>query len=136
MTTARLLICDDVDDIRLLMRVAFENDGGFEVVGEASNGDEGIEAARTLQPDAVLLDINMPIKGGIEALPEIRAAVPHAAIVVFSGFEEWSLGHEASSNGADAYIEKGTDLSIILERVRSLVQRRRSASDDGSTPVG
>ena len=131
----RLLICDDVQDIRLLMRIAFENDGDFEVIGEAANGDEGIAAAHSLKPDVVLLDINMPVKGGIEALPEIRAAVPDATIVIFSGFEEWSLGEETHRCGADAYIEKGTDISEILTLVRAAVNQRRGSEDD-SQPVG
>jgi two-component system, NarL family, nitrate/nitrite response regulator NarL len=136
MSTTRLLICDDVDDIRLLMRVAFENENDFEVVGEATNGQEGIEAARQFKPDVVLLDINMPVKGGIEALPEIRAALPDAAIVIFSGFEEWSLGQEAKRCGADAYIEKGTDVGIIMDKVRKVIAERRAASGDGAASVG
>ena len=126
MTPARLLICDDVEDIRMLMRLAFENDSDFEVVGEASNGEEGIQAAKELKPDAVLLDINMPVKGGMEALPELREIVPDAAIVIFSGFEEWSLGEHAHGRGADAYIEKGTEIGEILDRIREIVQERRN----------
>ena len=129
MTPSRLLICDDVDDIRMLMRLAFESDADFEVVGEAANGEEGIKAARELKPDAVLLDINMPIKGGMEALPELRQIIPDAAIVIFSGFEEWSLGDHAHGRGADAYIEKGTDIGEILDRLREIIQKRRNPAD-------
>jgi DNA-binding NarL/FixJ family response regulator len=135
MRPTRLVLCDDVDDIRMLMRVAFENDGDFEIVGEASNGEEGIAAVRELKPDALLLDVNMPVKGGLEALPTIREVAPDTAIVIFSGFEEWSLGGEAREQGADAYIEKGTDVGEIVELVRGVVQERLRGRDgaDGSS---
>jgi len=124
----KLLICDDVADIRLLMRAAFSTEPGFEVVGEAPDGEQAISYARELRPDVVVLDINMPGRNGLEILPELRRTVPDAAIVMFSGFEEWSRGGQARANGADAYIEKGTDVDEILESVRTAVARRRPAS--------
>jgi DNA-binding NarL/FixJ family response regulator len=127
MIAAKLLICDDVDDIRMFMRLAFESTSDFEVVGEAANGEESIVAARKLRPDAILLDVNMPVKGGLEALPDLREAVPDAAIVIFSGFEEWGPGGTAKALGADAYIEKGADVGEILDLVRCLVRERRRA---------
>ena len=136
MSAARLLICDDVDDIRLLMRIAFEGDDDFEVVGEAANGEEGIRAARQLKPDAILLDLNMPVLGGLEALPQMRRAVPDAAIVIFSGFEEWSRGSQARRCGADAYIEKGTDVGEVLQLVKTVIEGRRSGGSSGASSVG
>lgn len=130
MNGVRLLICDDVEDIRMLMRVAFETDDDFEVIGEATNGAESVAAARTLSPDVILLDLNMPVKSGLDALPELREAVPDAAIVIFSGFEAWSLGDQTEDNGADAYIEKGTEVHEVVDHVRSVVlERRRRLSE-------
>lgn len=126
---AKLLICDDVDDIRMLVRLAFEGAPDFDVVGEASNGEEGIRAARELRPHAILLDAHMPVKSGLEALPDLREAVPNAAIVIFTGFEEWSLKAHAEEQGADGYIEKGAGIGEILDLMRSLVQVRQSADD-------
>jgi DNA-binding NarL/FixJ family response regulator len=127
-SAARVLICDDVADIRMLMRLTFETTPDFEVVGEATNGADGILAARKLRPDAILLDVHMPVKSGLDALPELRAAVPDAAIVMFTGFEEWSLRDHTEGDGADGYIEKGAGVNQILELVRSLVQARRNAT--------
>lgn len=132
MSAAKLLICDDVDDIRMLIRVAFDSDDDFEVVGEASNGAEGIAAARALSPDVILLDINMPVRSGLDALPDLREVVPDAAIIIFSGFEDWSLSGRVQDHGADAYIEKGTEVHEIVDHVRTLVLDRRRAVAPGS----
>jgi DNA-binding NarL/FixJ family response regulator len=130
MNAAKLLICDDVEEIRMLIRLAFEAEDDFEVVGEATNGEEGLVAARQLRPDAILLDVNMPVKGGLEALPDLRVAVPDAAIVMFTGFEESSLGGQAKDRGADGYIEKGTEVTQILDLMRCLVEERRSRNGE------
>ena len=71
----RVLLVDDHEDTRELMSIVFTR-AGAEVIGEASNGAEGIELARELKPDLVVLDLEMPVMGGLEALPELRLAAP------------------------------------------------------------
>ena len=116
----RVLIADDVADIRLLLGIMINQEADLTVVGEASNGNEALERARELQPDVILLDMNMPERSGLDVLPDLRAAAPKAAIVVFSGFEASSLAERAFRLGADDYVEKGTPVSDIIERIRKL----------------
>ena len=71
----RVVLVDDTRDLRELMRLAMVR-GGFDVVGEAADGREGIEVCAQQQPDVVLLDLAMPVMDGIEALPGIREHCP------------------------------------------------------------
>jgi len=107
----RVLLVDDDEDIRFLERNLFENDGRFDVVGEARNGVEAVQLSRALQPEAVLLDVLMPEMDGWQALPLIQRVSPATEVVVVS-----ALGSESKFNdravwlGASAYIPK-TDLA-------------------------
>src|SRR5437870_947474 len=76
MEPVRIVLADDVEDIRYLFRVVLEAAGRFEVVGEAATGREAVDLARSLQPDVILLDLGMPEMGGLEALPLIKVASP------------------------------------------------------------
>ena len=72
----RVLLVDDLSDIRLVMRLLLEADGRAEIVGEAADGAEAVRLAAELQPDAVVLDLRMPGMDGVAALPLIRDASP------------------------------------------------------------
>ncbi len=113
----RALLVDDMDQLRQLIRLTLERSGRFEVVGEASNGREGITAAEALQPDMVLLDVSMPLMDGLEALPRICDVAPHATVVMLSGFSELRLGAEAAAGGAAAYLEKGLAPDALVRRL-------------------
>jgi DNA-binding NarL/FixJ family response regulator len=116
-----VLICDDVEEIRMLLTMAIEPYDDFQVVGEAADGNEAVVKCRELAPDVVLLDVNMPDKSGLQALAEIRDVVPSAKVIMFTGFESSVLGSAASDLGADDYIEKGTPLDEIVRRIRAVV---------------
>src|SRR5262249_49739957 len=81
----RVLVCDDVEAYRALMRYTLPEDPGIEVVGEAANGEAAIERAGELQPDVVLLDLTMPLLDGIDAIPRVLARAPRARVVALSG---------------------------------------------------
>lgn len=112
----RVLLCDDSPQIRELVRALLEV-AGNEVVGEADNGREAIEAAEREQPDVVLLDLSMPVMDGLEALPEIRRLAPDTKIVVLSGFNNQILVAQALELGAVRYVTKGGDPSEIVGAV-------------------
>lgn len=111
MTTApagliRVLLADDAATVRLLLRRTLESARVFEVVGEAADGGEAVALAEALQPDMVLLDMAMPVMGGLEAIPRIRRCAPEARVVVLSGFAPDQMGERAIEVGATAYLEK------------------------------
>ena len=109
----RVLLVDDVPELRLLVRLTLEEDAGIEVVAEASNGRDGVEQARAAKPDLVLLDLSMPDMDGLEAIPLIRAAAPAARVVVLSGHEAGRVSLEALDQGASRYVNKAVALSTI-----------------------
>lgn len=116
----RVLLVDDAQDIRFLVRLGLERDGRFEVVAEAINGVDAIELAEVHQPDVVVLDVAMPVMDGLEALPLIRTVAPACRIAMLSGFTARSMASDATERGADAYLEKGTPLPRIAEALFDL----------------
>jgi DNA-binding NarL/FixJ family response regulator len=116
----RVLVVDDAANLRELLILLLEVEDDFEVVGSAADGRQAIDAAKLLKPDVVLLDLAMPVMDGLQALPELRAHLPNARIVIFSGFEHEALADEALLAGADAYIEKGTSVTQLVTQLREL----------------
>lgn len=123
----RVVIIDDTADLRDLLRIALDR-GGMCVVGEAGDGQAGIEAVRSGNPDVVLLDLSMPVMDGLEALPHIRALAPDARIIVLSGFGATELAERAIEAGADGYLQKGVSLGRILDYVRDVVAAGQATS--------
>jgi DNA-binding NarL/FixJ family response regulator len=109
----RVLLVDDVADIRLLLRSLFEVHPGVEVVGEAGDGRQAIELAAGTQPDLVVLDLSMPVMDGVEALPAIREAAPGARVVVLSAIPR-GVDPGAIAAGAVAYVEKSATSTAHL----------------------
>src|SRR5919106_6720594 len=97
-------LCDDVPELRQLLRIILEEDPGLRVVGETGDAQVGIEEIAELQPNVVLLDLSMPGMDGLEALPLIRRAAPSCEVVVLtaSGTEENLLA--AIRGGAAGYL--------------------------------
>ncbi|MHB1261911.1 MAG: response regulator [Thermoplasmatota archaeon] len=102
----RLLVVDDEPGFRLLAKLILEDRPEYQVVGEAGDGEQAIEHARRLQPDAVLLDLNMPVMGGLKALPRLRAASPASLVIVVSVARDQQELHQAKMAGAHGFIDK------------------------------
>jgi YesN/AraC family two-component response regulator len=117
----RVLIADDAADIRLLLRM-YLSDSRLEVVGEATNGAEAVELAAVEKPDAVILDLAMPVMDGLEAIPLIKQRSPLTKIVVLSGFEAERMAERALALGADTYLQKGVALGDIGQMLWNLVR--------------
>ncbi len=128
-TRWRVLLVDDVADIRLSVRLILEAYGPFEIVGEAADGRAGVELAGELQPDVVLLDLSMPKMDGLEALPEILQAAPGADVIIFSGFVEERLGPQVRQLGGLGYIEKGVEPDELVDGLLGLVGDPPSGGD-------
>lgn len=114
----RLFVCDDAEDLRMLVRYAVEDDPGLEIVGEAADGDAGVAGVAASLPDVVLVDLSMPRVDGLEAIPRMLRAAPAARIVAMSGFAADRMERLALEAGAAAYLQKGADLDALLDVVR------------------
>jgi DNA-binding NarL/FixJ family response regulator len=115
----RVLVCDDVQAFRALMRYTLQEDPGIEVVGEAADGVAAIDAAERLQPDVVLLDLTMPILDGIDAIPTMLERSPGVRVVALSGWGADRMAERALAQGAVAYVEKTDDVQAIRAAVRA-----------------
>ena len=113
----RVLIVDDVLEVRRLVKTALRFRGAFTVVGEAGSGAEAISLAAELLPDIVVLDIGLPDIAGQEVLTRIRAEVPTTKVVVFSGTEPGESGIAA---GVDGYAMKDTQLDYLVDLLEKL----------------
>ena len=100
----RVLIVDDQESFRSAARLVVELTDGFEVAGEASNGEEGVALARDLQPDLVLMDMNLPGIDGPEATRQILSMQPSVKIIGLSTYEEYEA--RALNAGAVAFVSK------------------------------
>jgi signal transduction histidine kinase len=127
-----VVVIDDTPDIRLLLRVALEGQGQFAVVAEAGDGRAGIELVREHQPDAVMLDLAMPVMDGLEALPLIRQASPRSRVIVLSGFETGAMAERVINEGASAFLQKGASARTIVSEV---AQTLGVTARQGLTPV-
>lgn len=113
----RVLIVDDEAIVsRMLNEVLL--DSGFDVVGQAVDGIEGVELARSLEPDAILLDIRMPRLDGLAAGRQIREADGDVRLVFFSAYDDPALKQEADAVGASTFLVKGCPLGEIVSALR------------------
>ena len=116
----RVVVADDAKDLRLVLRIALEQDGRFEVVGEASNGEEAVALCTSEQPDVVVLDVVMPGSDGWFALDRLRTACPGVRAVVLSTLDESKAADRAGELGAAAYVQKSAslvELADLLARI-------------------
>jgi PAS domain S-box-containing protein len=118
----RVLIVDDAEDIRALLRMKLNRSANIEVVGEAGDGIEAVDQARELQPHLVLLDMAMPRMDGLQALPLIRDAVPDVRVIVLSGFNQGTLEQEALAAGADRYVVKGGSMRELVDIIETILR--------------
>jgi DNA-binding NarL/FixJ family response regulator len=113
----RAVVIDDTRDIREMLSLVLTR-SGMDVVGEAGDGQAGVDVVRAERPDVVLLDLAMPVMDGVEALPIIRKLVPEARIIVLSAFSG-SVREQVLDWGADGYLMKGTPLKKIVAYVEA-----------------
>lgn len=118
-----IVIVDDNQGTRSLLRALAARDPQLEVVGEAGDGLEAVEVVRACQPDAVILDIMMPVATGLDAIPDILKLSPQTRIVGYSAYD----GHrqEALDLGAHGWCTKGVPWETLSETIVGLVEERR-----------
>lgn len=132
---ARIVVVDDSEELRALIRRVFDREDDFSVVGEAGDGRAGVEVALEQQPDVVLLDIAMPVLDGLQALPLLRKSCPEALLVVLSGFGSDSMAaQKALELGAHGFLNKGDAQGKLARRLRVIVDAHRARSAWVITP--
>ncbi|WP_438448349.1 response regulator [Gorillibacterium sp. sgz5001074] len=125
----RILIVDDSSVMRKNLRLILSREG-YEVVAEASNGEEARRLYRVNRPDLVTMDITMPVMNGIDAVKAIRQEDPEARIIVISAFDQRNMLFEAMENGAKHYMIKPITAEKLLQAVTQVLK------NSGRDPAG
>jgi PAS domain S-box-containing protein len=112
-----VVVVDDSAEVRALVRTRLMLSGRFDVLGEGGDGREAIDLVRRHTPDLLVLDVSMPVLGGLEALPEIRRISPATRVVMYTGFDEDALAARALELGASALLPKSHPLELLAEEL-------------------
>jgi DNA-binding NarL/FixJ family response regulator len=120
MTALRILIADDHELVRRGLRSLLETQPGWEVVAEAANGKEAVQKATELQPEIVVLDLNMPELDGLKAARQIHQILPDAELLIVTVYNSSEMVQEALRIGVRGYVLKsdaGRDLVLAITAV-------------------
>lgn len=110
----RVLVVEDDREVREAIRELLE-ETNFEVVGEAADGSEGVDMARQRNPDVVLMDLRMPVMGGLEASRQIKQEMPMIQVVILTAYDDPALKEDALTSGVYAYLVKGCPPRMLGE---------------------
>lgn len=119
MKKLRILLTDDQSLFREALRTLLSLQPDFEIVAEAENGERALALARVHKPDVILMDLRMPVMGGVEATRRVMAAVPGSRVVVLTTFDEDEEIFEAMRAGALGYLLKACSADKLNESVRA-----------------
>jgi DNA-binding NarL/FixJ family response regulator len=122
MEPIHILIADDHALFRSGLRALLASVPDTEVIGEAASGQEAVRQAEALQPDVVLMDIQMPGINGIEATRRIVATSPHIGVIIVTMFEDDDSVFAAMRAGARGYVLKGADQDEMLRTIRAVAR--------------
>jgi len=114
------VIADDNGSVRLVLKALIQ-ESGLKVVQSVTNGAEAVQAAKNHQPSVIFLDINMPVMGGMEALPLIKVASPQSAVVMVTGCVDKAQVTQAAGLGAVGYIIKPLRPAYVENFIRKLL---------------
>lgn len=123
----RVLLVDDSEDMRLLFRLALGSDPSFKVCGEATNGVEAIALVATACPDAIVLDITMPVMDGLTALPFLRDLCPTVPVIIVTAGATHRTRLDAFERGAYAVL----DLGAAIDQLKPLLEAACPRSSRG-----
>ena len=115
----RILLVDDQTLFREGLRALLSAQPGFEVVGEASNGEEALRLAATLHPAVVLMDLRMPVLDGVAAARRLRAAQPDCQVIMLTTFDDEEYVFEGLRAGAVGYLLKDAPLEKLVEAIQA-----------------
>ncbi len=115
-----ILICDDAAFMRMMIKDILTKNG-YEVVGEAANGAEGVEKYGQLKPDLVMMDITMPEMNGIDALKKIKESDSNANVIMCSAMGQQAMVIESIQAGAKDFIVKPFQVERVIEAVQKAI---------------
>jgi len=127
----RILIADDHEVVRQGIRTILRARPQWEVVGEAVNGSEAVEQAKTLSPDIIIMDITMPEKSGIEATREISKLNLPLSVLIFTMHEAKNLGETVQAAGARGFVLKSRAARDLIEAMEALIEGGTFFGPDG-----
>lgn len=117
----KIFIADDHAQVRNALRTLLNSQPEFSVCGEAENGKEAVEKAPDLKPDLIVLDISMPILGGLEATHNIRKVLPTVPIVLFTAYRTRFSEALAVASGANSIVSKDDHPHVLIQTARTLL---------------
>lgn len=123
----RVLLAEDDQLLRSLNRYLLEATQQVKIVGEAEDGEETLQLAKKVQPDAILLDLSMPGRDGMSTLPELRKLLPDCRIIVVSMLQRSGIEQEVLRMGASAFIDKGHESDDFVRHVLAILAAPRTA---------
>lgn len=118
----KVLLVDDHELVRTGVRRILEEAGDMQVVGEAADGDEALKVARRVLPDVVLMDVNMPGMGGIEATRRMVRLLPEARVIALTVLDDDPFPARLNQAGAIGYLTKGCPAGEMIEAVRTVAR--------------
>jgi DNA-binding NarL/FixJ family response regulator len=119
-STLRIVLADDHPVVRGGLRALLDTLDGFEVVGEAADGEAAVREAQLTQPDVVLMDVRMPGVDGVEAARRIRDAVPATAVLMLTMYDDDATVFTAMQAGARGYLLKGAEQGEIVAAIQAV----------------
>lgn len=125
----RLLLVDDQPAVRRGLKMRFALEPDLEVVGEAGDAVEAIPLARTLRPDVVLMDVELPGIDGISAIETLRTATPRSAVVIFTLRDDAATQEQALAAGAEAFVAKYRTEELLLAAIRGVAAEQQGRND-------
>jgi DNA-binding NarL/FixJ family response regulator len=117
LTRRRVLIADDNPQVRQELRTLLPLAGDIEIVGEAADGREAIRLTQTLQPEVVLMDLEMPLLDGYEATRQIKAGFPSCRVVALTVYGDPASRNQASEAGVDVFLVKGASVEDLVQAI-------------------
>ncbi|HET7481654.1 MAG TPA: response regulator transcription factor [Actinomycetota bacterium] len=114
----KVLLVDDNDDARFLLRKRIEGRRGFEIVGEAASGEQALEMVEVLSPELVIMDVKMPGIGGVEATRRIKEISATTVVLAYSAYDDAEVVESMRAAGATGYVLKDAPQSELIMRLQ------------------
>jgi DNA-binding NarL/FixJ family response regulator len=113
----RVLIVDDSPQVRQELRTLLPLAGDIEIVGEAADGLEAVHLAQALQPEVILMDLEMPVLDGYQAARQIKAICPACRVVALTVYSDLVSRNQAAEAGVDVFLVKGVSVETLVQAI-------------------